>query len=200
MGLQSDGTAIIGDVLRVSYGVTFGTPSAVSWYKNGSVVHTASIGDGVDNMLNFEITAAEGAGTYTATVVAGGITYQTNEIVVTTAEEAAEIIDFYIEDDYTDGTDIDYDTKDTKAIATVVLKKNYDGKILIYKENDNKFKGAIDKIATSTDVAEEATKYYVDADENGGDHAIGGGSVLTTDQATNFQVSNLATYGAGCLL
>ena len=204
MGLQSDGTAIIGDRLALSYGVTFGTPSAITWYKDGSVLKTWSSGNSGQEGLNQDgglwkdVDAGDGAGTYSATVVAEGVTYTTNEIVVTTAEEAAEIIDFYIEDDYTDGTDIDYDTKDTKAIATVVLKKNYDGKILIYKENDNKFKGAIDKIATSTDVAEQATKYYVDEDENGGNHAItAGGSVLTTDQATNFQVSNLATAGAG---
>ncbi len=107
MGLQEDGTAIVGDRLRVSYGSSFGTPTAVSWYRNGSVVDTASVGDGVANMINFDITPALGAGTYKATVVADGKTYETNEIIVTTKESQAKITAFSIEDDYTDGCDID---------------------------------------------------------------------------------------------
>ena len=202
MGLQSDGTAIIGDRLALSYGVTFGTPSAITWYKDGSVLKTWSSGNSGQEGLNQDgglwkdVDAGDGAGTYSATVVAEGVTYTTNEIVVTTAEEAAEIIGFKIEDDYTDGTDILYDTKDPKAVATVTLKKNYDGKIAIYKANDNKFKGAIDTAKTSTAVATQATKYYV-ADEKGGENnAIAGNSVLTTDQATNFQILNLSTADA----
>ena len=201
MGLQSDGTAIIGDRLALSYGVTFGTPTAITWYKDGSVLKTWSSGnsgrDGLnqDGGLWKDVDAGDGAGTYSATVVAEGVTYTTNEIVVTTAEEAAEIIGFKIEDDYTDGTDIVYDTKDPKAVATVTLKKNYDGKIAIYKANDNKFKGVIDTAKTSTKVAEEATKHYVAEADGGEGQGITGDSVLTTDQATNFQILNLEDTG-----
>ena len=202
MGLQSDGTAIIGDRLALSYGVTFGTPTAITWYKDGSVLKTWSSGNSGNDGLNQDgglykdVKAGDGAGTYSATVVAEGVTYTTNEIVVTTAEEAATITGFYFEDDYTDGTDIVYNTKDNKAVATVTLKKNYDGKLIIYKANDNKFKGKIDTVNTSTTVATSDTKTYVSTDEGGKGAEIRSGSVLTTDQATNFQVENLETAGA----
>ena len=37
-GLQTDGTAALGDTLAVVFGSEFGTPVAVTWYKDGAVI------------------------------------------------------------------------------------------------------------------------------------------------------------------
>ena len=200
MGLQSDGTGIIGDTLRLSYGVTFGTPTAITWYKNGAAIVTWGSGNGNlnnDGGIKLNVDASRGTGTYQATVVADGLTYTTNELIITNKEEEAEILAFTLEDDYTDGTAITYDTADKTAVATITLKKNYDGKLAIYKATDNKYKGVIDSVYTQTTAATKAAKTYV-ATAAGGENTgiIGNGTVLTTDQATNYQVENLVTPDA----
>ena len=194
MGLQSDGTAVVGDRLRISYGATFGTPTAATWYKDGAVLTTASVGDGVANMINLDITPARGAGTYKATVVADGKTYTTNEIIVTNKEEQAVIKEFTIEDDYTDGSDIDYRTTDARAVVTVTLSKNYVGNIQLWKKSDSKYSAAIDNLVTD-DTAVAA--WVTSASQRNGAQADGS-SILTSDQATNYTVENCRNgYGLG---
>ena len=194
MGLQSDGTGIIGDTLRISYGASFGTVTSVSWYKDGAVVKTQGSGNnGIT--FDYEVGATQGVGTYKATVVADGQLYETNEIVITNKEEQAEILDFTIEDDYTDGKAITYGTDDNFAIVTVTLNKNYNGKFELFKANDSKYSKAINNFQTSTAAAAHESAYYVTTAAGGTDHAAptAHSSVLTTDTPTNFQIVNLKT-------
>ena len=197
MGVQSDGTGIVGDQLRVSYGSTFGTPTAITWYRDGSVLTTWGNGNGnlnQDGALWLNINAARGTGVYKATVVAEGTTYTTNELTITNKEEAATIIDFTIEDDYTDGTDITYNTDDDTAVATVTLSKNYAGTFGFYKSNDSKFSGRINRFATTTVNSERAVAEYINADAGGDgtNRAIAQyTAVLTPDAPTNYNVLNI---------
>ena len=195
MGLQSDGTAILGDRLRISYGSTFGVPQNITWYKNGSVVQTNSVGDKVTDGLFLDVDATTyGTGTYKATVTSvSGTVGETNEIIVTDKEEAGQILSFTLEDDYTDGEDLDYDATDNKVVATITMKKNFDGTSGIYKKTDTGFAQEIDTLDTdtvkATQTASKAVTFPGTADGND--------SVLTTNQATNYQVLNNVAAGRG---
>ena len=189
MGLQSDGTGIVGDTLRVSYGSTFGTPSSVTWYRNGSVVNASGTGNS-PIALTLQITAARGAGTYMATVVSDGKTYTTNEIIITNKEEQAEILAFTLEDDYTDGNFITYDSDDDTVIATLTLSKNYVGTVQIWKSTDSKYSTEIDTFTTVTG----APGANADAtNTNGNDN---GAAALINGAATNFQMTSRTAGGA----
>ena len=198
-GLQEDGTGIINDVLRLSYGSDFGTVTTVSWYRNGSVLVTTGSGNaGIperDGGLTLIASAERGTGIYKATIVADGITYTTNEIEITDKESPAEILDFTLEDDYTDGLGIHYATTDKRAIATVTLNKNYDGKFTVYRATDTTFKSplATDALTTSTAQATLTAADAIKATAAVGDQE----SVLTTNAATNYQVLTANTIGSG---
>ena len=201
MGLQSDGTGIIGDRLALSYGSDFGTPTAITWYRDGVVLTSYGAGNSnlnQDGALWLDVTAARGVGTYKATVVADGETYVTNEIVITKAEEQAEILYFDMEDDYTDGTDVTYGTDDNNVVATVTLAKNYAGTFRLYKANDSKYRSALNRFSTSTAAPGNAIADYLNTAT--GTTAAGAAlplaiganaSVLTTDAATNYDALNL---------
>ena len=201
MGLQSDGTGIIGDRLALSYGSDFGTPTAITWYRDGVVLTSYGAGNSDlnnDGALWLDVTAARGVGTYKATVVADGETYVTNEIVITKAEEQAEILYFDMEDDYTDGTDVTYGTDDNNVVATVTLSKNYAGTFRLYKANDSKYRSALNRFSTSTAAPGNAIADYLNtatgttAAGTALPLAIGANaSVLTTDAATNYDALNL---------
>lgn len=199
MGLQSDGTGIVGDTLRLSYGADFGTVTTVSWYRNGSVLVTSGSGnDGIaegDGGLTLRVNAGRGTGTYKATVVADGVRYETNEIEITDKEEAAEILEFTLENDYTDGLDIHYATTDKRAVATVTMNKNYDGKFSVYRATDTSFKSALatDSLTTSTAVATQTAADAIKAAAAVADQS----SVLTTNAATDYQVLTAANIGSG---
>ena len=192
MGVQSDGTGILGDVLRVAYGVTFGTPSAVTWYRNGSAVSAADVAGGA---IGFQTLPLTQTGSYMAIVTnKKGETYQTNTIEITSREEAAEILSFEIEDDYTDGTDITYNAQDRTAVATVTLAKNYSGTIGIYKKSDTKYTARVDSLVTSIDEADRtAAAATQDATTPVADEA----SELCSTPATNYQVLNAVRPGSG---
>ena len=195
-GLQDDGTGIIGDKLTVTYGATFGVPTNVSWYKDGKVVATNSVGDDVNDGLTRTISASNwGTGVYKVTITnKDGEMAETNEIEITDKEEAAEIVGFTLEDDYTDGYDVDYDTQDKRAVATITMNKNYVGKFRIYRSTDTTFKTPLATDTLETTIAEprstaaDATAAGAPADEV---------SVLTTNQATNYQVLRAGTLGSG---
>ena len=202
MGLQSDGTGIIGDQLRLSFGSTFGTPTAITWYRNGSV--EATLGNGVnmnaDGGLWLNVTADRGVGLYKATVVVDGVTYETNEIEITDKEEAATIVSFTLEDDYTDGTDIHYDTTDQRAVATVTLNKAYAGQLIIYKASDTKYANPInvnDRLTTSTGVAAVTAAQAIDVAAVGAGGVADARTIMTSNQATNYQVLNTVTAAFG---
>lgn len=193
MGVQSDGTGILGDVLRVAYGVTFGTPSAVTWYRNGSAVTAADVSGGA---LGFQTLPLTQTGSYMAIVTnKKGETYQTNTIEITSREEAAEILSFEIEDDYTDGTDITYNAQDRTAVATVTLAKNYSGTIGIYKKSDTKYTARVDSLVTSIDEADRTAAAA--SQDNATTPVLDEASELCSTPATNYQVLNAANAGAG---
>ena len=193
-GLQDDGTGIIGDKLTVVYGATFGVPTNVSWYKDGKVVATNTVGDTVNQGLTRTISASKwGTGVYKVTITnTDGEVATTNEIEITDKEDAAEILDFTLENDYTDGLDIHYATTDKRAVATVTMSKNYAGTFSVYRATDTAFKSALanDYLKTSTaepaDTAADAITYGIDRY-----------SVLTTNAATNYQVLNANSIGSG---
>ena len=184
--------------MTVTYGVNFGTPTNVSWYKNGKVVATNSVGDDVNEALSTEIPAGGrwGVGTYKVTITnTDGDMATTNEIVITDKEEAATIVGFEIEDDYTDGTGITYNAQDSTAVATVTLNKNYAGTIRIYKKSDTKYTARVDQVATTTAGALR-TAAVATADAAVLTRVDDGESELCTTPATNYQVLNANQPGS----
>ena len=206
-GLQSDGTGIIGDRLTVTYGSTFGVPQNITWYKDGKVVLTRSIGDLVTNALTRTITASEwGTGVYKVTITnTDGAMAETNEIEITDKEEAAKILDFTLEDDYTDGTDVNYGVTDHRAVATVKMSKNYSGRFRVYKATDVKYASELTNDRLSTSIATPGLTAAQATDAATANVTVGttaftvpltGTSILTTNQATNYQVLNAYTTAA----
>ena len=198
-GLQSDGTGIVTDRLELTYGASFGTPTAVTWYRDGAVVATAG-GNTYQNMnldggLFLNVSAARGTGNYKAVVVANNQTYETNEIVISSKEDQAVIESFTVEDDYTDGTDVVYNTTDTRAVATVTLSKNFQGKFSIYKKTNTKFTGlAVDTMVTAANVpALSASDSVGLTTANAGD----GASILTANAGSNYDVLNMRNPAGG---
>ena len=198
-GLQSDGTGIVTDRLELTYGASFGTPTAVTWYRDGAVVATAG-GNTYQNMnldggLFLNVSAARGTGNYKAVVVANNQTYETNEIVISSKEDQAVIESFTVEDDYTDGTDVVYNTTDTRAVATVTLSKNFQGKFSIYKKTNTKFTGlAVDTMVTAAnDPALSASDSVALTAAGAGD----GASILTANAGSNYDVLNMRNPAGG---
>ena len=206
-GLQDDGTGIIGDKLTVVYGATFGVPQNISWYKDGKVVLTRSVGDQVTEALTRTISASTwGTGIYKVTITnVDGYIAETNEIKITDKEEAAQILNFTIEDDYTDGSDIAYKTSDNRAVASITLNKNYDGELAIYKTTDTAYTDKVDSITTSiaepvATAAQAIGNTWSPAFTNptAGNASIADGkSILTSNAATNYQVLNATNIGSG---
>ena len=203
MGLQTDGTGVINDVLRLSYGSDFGTVTSVSWYKDGAIVITSGSGNnGIverDGGMELTVNPTRGTGTYKATVIADGKSYTTNEIIITDKEQAPTIEAFTLEDDYTDGTDLHYNTTDQRAVATVTLSKAYTGTLTIYKASDMKYANPIntrDRLTTSNAVAATTA---ADAISVGAGTFGDGTTIMTSNQATNYQVLNTvnAAFGRG---
>ena len=200
MGLQTDGTGVINDVLRLSYGSDFGTVTSVSWYKDGAIVITSGSGNnGIvegDGGMELTVNPTRGTGTYKATVIADGKSYTTNEIIITDKEQAPTIEAFTLEDDYTDGTDLHYNTTDQRAVATVTLSKAYTGTLTIYKASDMKYANPInarDRLTTSNAVAATTAADAINDGSLPGD----GNTVMTSNQATNYQVLNTVTADFG---
>ncbi len=148
-GLQADGTAVIGDRLTVTYGSSFGIPQNITWYKDGKVVQTNSVGDTVNNGLSVTITDSKwGAGVYKVSITnTEGKATESNEIIVTDKETPAVIGSFVLEDVYDGETDkLTYAKTDVTAVATVTLGKAYNGTLEIYEKTDTKFTNKIDSI------------------------------------------------------
>ena len=178
----------------------FGTPSHITWYRNGSVIATTGQGGttlNADGGLFLNVSAARGTGIYKATVVANGKTYETNEIEISSNEDQAVIESFTIEDDYTDGTDVVYEKNDTRAVATVTLNKNYQGTFSLYKKTNTKFAGAaIDTMETAANTPALSASDYAGMQFLGlGD----GASVLTADAGTNYNALNMQRTAANPL-
>ena len=126
------------------------------------------------------------------------MSYKTNEIEISKNEDAAVILDFNIEDDYTDGTDLTYNASDTTAVATITLDKNYQGTFRIYKETDKKFVNVADTLTTAVNVPEvagSATAAVWGASTAG---APGNGnSRLAASAPSNYDILANHTPGAG---
>ena len=192
-GAQDDGTGIVGDRLALTYGVDFGTPTYITWYRDGSVV--ATMGQGGTNLnadggLYLDVTAARGTGVYKAVVVADGIPYTTNEFTISSAEDQAEIQSFGIADDYTVDGGVVFAAKDTQSIVTIKMNKNYQGQFGIYKATDKKYSTPIDTLTTAPYNA--APTQSADAVTS----AAAGASVAATTLATGKDILS-KTPGSG---
>jgi len=149
-GFQTDGSALIGDRLRVNIPVELGTMSDIVWYCDGQAMTTTTT-------QQIGVTALAGrAGEYYAVAITSkGTTYKSNTVKVVATEGKATITSFTLEDvlDAEDpvapATYIDYDPKDDHAVATVVLKKAYDGTFGIFKESDSKLVQRVDTVGTA---------------------------------------------------
>ena len=195
-GLQSDGTAAIGDRLSLAYGSDFGSPKAITWYFNEKVDQaTTTEGGNLGGLVHFA-DPANGAGVYYAVVTdAQGNSYKTsNSITVSNKEDAAVIESFTIEDDYTDGTDILFNTADTKAVVTVTLAKNYQGTFRLYAASDTNYATplATDTMRTSITAATRTAAQQV-AVATGADER----AVLCTTMPTKKNVLEAVTAGEG---
>ena len=177
----------------MSYGVDFGTPTFITWYKDGSVV--ATMGQGGTNLngdggLFLDVTAARGTGIYKAVVVANGENYTTNEFEISSAEDAAVMTAFNITNDYTVDGGVVFKANDTKAIVTIKMDKNFQGIFKIYKATDTKFANAIDTLETAPyNAAPTASAAAVTS-------ANAGFSVAATTEATGKDILS-KTPGSG---
>ena len=194
-GLQSDGTAAIGDRLSLAYGSDFGSPKAITWYFNEKVDTATTTEGGELGGLVHVADPANGPGVYYAVVTdAQGNSYKTtNSITVSSKEDAAVIESFTIEDDYTDGTDILFATKDTKAIVTVTLAKNYQGRFRVYAASDTHYATPLGNDIMTTSIAAAKNTAAQQVMIAGTD----GAAVLCTTMPTKKNVLEATTKGAG---
>ena len=129
-GLQSDGTGIFADGLKVSFTDNLGTPVRVVWYKDGDSIATET------GNLTFRLATAGarfGAGKYSAAIVnSDGKTYVSNEIEITAKQQPAIMSGFALTDDYTTATNVLCNANDTAAVVTITLNKDYAGKFYVY--------------------------------------------------------------------
>lgn len=151
-GLQTDGTAALGDRLQVQVSGNIGTIDRVNWYVDDVLVSASG-----QSATSTTYPGADKAGSWIARVITTkGTTYTSNAIVVSDKEARAVVSDFTIADDY-DDNDIDLRDKDGQAILEVTLNKDYDGTFKFFTEKD----GAIDnKTAVTTLRAETDGLYY----------------------------------------
>lgn len=136
-GLQTDGTALIGDKLQVTYAADIGTPSQITWYLDGTAMKTISASAAMGFTFDWQPSKA---GTCNAVVTnTKGETFTSNSIVVTEQEKAAVLSDTTVTDDY-DTPRIELKNADDKAILTVTMKKNYEGKFYLFEEKEKDYK------------------------------------------------------------
>lgn len=136
-GLQTDGTALIGDKLQVTYAADIGTPSQITWYLDGTAMKTISASAAMGFTFDWQPSKA---GTCNAVVTnTKGETFTSNSIVVTEQEKAAVLSDTTVTDDY-DTPRIELKNADDKAILTVTMKKNYEGKFYLFEEKEEQYK------------------------------------------------------------
>lgn len=136
-GLQTDGTALIGDKLQVTYAADIGTPSQITWYLDGTAMKTISASAAMGFTFDWQPSKA---GTCNAVVTnTKGETFTSNSIVVTEQEKAAVLSDTTVTDDY-DTPRIELKKADDKAILTVTMKKNYEGKFYLFEEKEKDYK------------------------------------------------------------
>lgn len=136
-GLQTDGTALIGDKLQVTYAADIGTPSQITWYLDGTAMKTISASAAMGFTFDWQPSKA---GTCNAVVTnTKGETFTSNSIVVTEQEKAAVLSDTTVTDDY-DTPRIELKKTDDKAILTVTMKKNYEGKFYLFEEKEKDYK------------------------------------------------------------
>lgn len=138
-GLQTDGTALIGDKLQVTYAADIGTPSQITWYLDGTAMKTISASAAMGFTFDWQPSKA---GTCNAVVTnTKGETFTSNSIVVTEQEKAAVLsdTDTTVTDDY-DTPRIELKKADNKAILTVTMNKHYGGKFYLFKEKEEEYK------------------------------------------------------------
>ncbi len=130
-GLQSDGTALTTDTLRVTYTENLGNPAQVVWYKDGTAVKSETAAT-----TTFTLQPGTGKdGNYFAVITnTKGETFKSNTLVVTDVAAPAVVSNFALSQDYTYGvTDesgalaIDYATTTDGLVATFELNKEYAG-------------------------------------------------------------------------
>ena len=140
-GLQSDGTGLVNDTLRLSYGSEMGNPRTITWYYNETATSAYTSQEG--NLTN-ALTLQTGVnsqnknreGKYYAMIVnEAGQTFISNTIELVYDELPAEIASMDVEDDYEGDMNITYDAKDYTAVITVNMKKLYGGKFYIYEDS-----------------------------------------------------------------
>ena len=149
-GLQEDGTAVVGDNLRITYTSDLGNPQNVTWYRDGTAVKTSTAAN-----FDFTMTTTK-AGNYYATVTAAdGTVYTSNTITCSDKELPAVLTDFAITEDTSYGVTatkgaekIDYAAETDNLIATVTMNKLYAGDFYVVKASSKDY--AKDKI-TLTD-------------------------------------------------
>ena len=125
LGLQSDGTALKTDPLAVVYGSDFGTPSAITWYKNGAVNGVYS---GMTLNQGLQRPAGDKGVFYVVIENTKGQTFTTNSIIVVEDPAKATVSDFEVTEDYEHeddqpATNIVYNAETNKLVATATVNR-----------------------------------------------------------------------------
>ena len=129
-GLQSDGTVLTNDTLRVTYTSDLGNPAQVTWYLDGTAVKTE-----VPGVMTFTYQPAKTGNVYATITNSKGDVFTSNTVTVTSKESLAVISDFSLAQDYEYGvkegksgaTAIDYTDETDELVATFTINKEYTG-------------------------------------------------------------------------
>ncbi len=131
-GLQTDGTAAIGDTIQVKITGQTGSIQTIYWYLDEALEDTPGL---TKSDSTYE---AKKAGVLRARVVTtGGTTYESDTLTISDKETRATVSGFSIVDDYED-SNIDFDDKDGQSIVEVTLSKDYAGTFKFFSEKDGK--------------------------------------------------------------
>ncbi len=129
-GLQSDGTVLTNDTLRVTYTSDLGNPAQVTWYLDGTAVKTE-----VPGTMTFTYKPSKPGNVYATITNSKGDVFTSNTVTVTSKESLAVISDFSLAQDYEYGveegksgaTAIDYTDETDELVATFTINKDYTG-------------------------------------------------------------------------
>ena len=148
-GLQTDGTGLVGDRLRVTYTDDLGTPSSIAWYKDGAALISTRADAGAlvftINTNEFGATLngndAEDAGDWYAIISdKDGNFYESNHIEIVWKGDIAEMSDVSFSEDTTNSTTFDIAATTEKMILNVTLNKDYTGTFYIFSDTEEDFK------------------------------------------------------------
>ena len=169
-GLQADGTALLADIVTLSYTAGLGTPQSMNLYLNGNIVKTYTTTNMIyTGKLSTTWGIQKSGEFYVEITNTNGKTYKSNTLNVTDEEVAVELSGFALADDYAT-PNVEISATTDRTIATITMTKQVAGDFYLYASTDEKYTTPLSIYkgtkATSTAAATAVTKESEFTDAN----------------------------------